>query len=78
MNNTMKGLTGWTCLLVGFSLLVVTVLGAATRLGDYRSAEPRDWEVFDPELVAQTPGIDELVQLANASLTHSLTHEMRS
>ncbi|MBE0435428.1 MAG: hypothetical protein IBX56_06435 [Methylomicrobium sp.] len=49
--NLKKGI-GQLCLLIGAFLLIVTVLGAMTRLGDYRSAEPRSWEAFDPALVA--------------------------
>jgi hypothetical protein len=49
---------------LGASLLIISVLGQWTGLGNYKSAPPRPGERFDPELVKQTPNLDSLYRVA--------------
>lgn len=56
----MRRILGWGASGPGMLLLVVSVLGHFTSLGEYASAEPRAWEAFDPELAASIRNWDDL------------------
>lgn len=45
-------------------LLLFTILGDTTALGRYSRVEVREWELYDPELIAATPTMDSLEQYA--------------
>jgi hypothetical protein len=59
-------LAGRILLFAGAALLLAAILGNWTRLGRYRSAPPRPWERFSPELAARTPDLDALFAEAQA------------
>jgi hypothetical protein len=64
MGFTMRGrksVFGVVLSILGLLLLLVTLLGDSTSLGNYESRGPRKWEKFDPELVARTPDYDALI-----------------
>ena len=57
----MRRILGWAVVGAGMLLLVVTLIGHFTGLGDYVSAEPRVWERFAPELATSIRNWNDLV-----------------
>ncbi len=53
---------GLVMLWVGASLLAVASIGHWTRIGDYGSAPPREWEMFDPDLARAVTSFSMLLE----------------
>lgn len=65
---TRASVTGIILLATGVLLLLVSILGHVTHLGDYPSAPPRSWEQFDSSLAASAHALPDLVREARQDL----------
>lgn len=56
----MKGILVKLLIIVGVSLLSLSMIGSFTSMGGYENNEPRPWERFDKSLVNRIHSIDDL------------------
>lgn len=60
----MKSILAKLLMILGSSLLFLSMIGSFTSIGGYENNKPRTWERFDKSLVNQTHSIDDLVSEA--------------
>lgn len=66
---------GFFLTMVGSVLLMISAIGHWTALGNYESAQARDWERFDPLLAQRITSFSELLKATKSRLTDDVPGE---